>query len=424
MTDTTQAPASTPSTAVQTKPMSPIEVFRKGLRGMEAEFARALPPHIPLERFLRVMTTAVQTSMASGSTSLLECSQASLWAAFMRAAQDGLLPDGREGAVIKYGDSATWVPMIAGLRKKARNSGEISTWDVHAVHRGDHFLLKLGDTPGIEHTYDLATPRGEMIGAYSVCLLKDGSKSYEIMSMEEIRGLRDRSQAWRAYQKGSIKTTPWLTDESEMARKTVAKRHAKQLPSSADLDDLIRRDDELYEFAKDEATGEMKKLPKSKSSKALLDQFADGNKELEGTATETKEADKIDKKPADDDPGEIPEGLKRSHKKKKDELPPHDKETGEIKEPDPAGSRAPTPDKAGEAKSDTIPDASPAADPLKEYIAEPSIAAAYQLGEWYREAKRPMHEPNQVTDTDHIEAFRAGWRTRDTELATPKGKPK
>lgn len=269
-----------PVTALaERKPPTPMDAFRKEAVAMEREFSRALPPHIPVERFLRVVTTAVQTSSASKFTDLLECNRRSLWQACMRAAQDGLLPDGREGAVIKYGDDAQWVPMVAGIRKKARNSGEISTWDVHCVYKNDKFVLKLGDEPSIEHTYDLAQPRGELIGAYSVALLKDGSKSYEVMSIDEIRAIRDRSQAWKAYVAKKIKTTPWSTDEAEMARKTVAKRHAKQLPSSADLDDLIRSDDHLYETGPDDpgpAADTSAVAPKRVRGKAALDQFAGG----------------------------------------------------------------------------------------------------------------------------------------------------
>ena len=152
-------------TTSEPRKLTPIEAFRKEATSMEREFSRALPPHIPTERFMRVVTTAVQTSMASNSMNLLECNRRSLWQACMKAAQDGLLPDGREGAVIRYRDDAQWVPMVAGIRKKARNSGEISTWDVHCVYKNDAFKLRLGDAPSIDHTYDLSTPRGDLIGA-------------------------------------------------------------------------------------------------------------------------------------------------------------------------------------------------------------------------------------------------------------------
>ena len=282
---TTQAATEAAVTTSEPKKLSPMEAFRKDAFAMEREFARALPPHIPVERFMRVVTTAVQTSMTNNFTNLLECDRRSLWQAAMRAAQDGLLPDGREGAILKYGDKAQWLPMVYGIRKKARNSGEISTWDAHCVFKNDHFVLRLGDSPSIDHTYDLATPRGDLIGAYSVALLKDGSKSYEVMSIDEIRAIRDRSQAWAAFKAGKIKMTPWSTDEAEMARKTVAKRHAKQLPSSADLDDLIRRDDELHEFKSDDGDGgNLAELPKRPRGKAALDRFADAGKVIEEVA--------------------------------------------------------------------------------------------------------------------------------------------
>lgn len=278
--------------AEQKRQLTPMDSFRRDAALMQKEFETALPEHIPLARFMRVVTTAVQTSMASNFTNLLECDRRSLWQACMKAAQDGLLPDGREGAVIKYGDQAQWQPMVAGMRKKARNSGEISVWDVHCVYENDEFMIKLGDAPGIDHTFKLGKSRGALIGAYSVAILKDGTKSYEAMSIDEIHSIRDRSTAWKAFIAKKIKSTPWSTDEAEMARKTVAKRHAKQLPSSADLDDLMRRDDDLYDFGKDKDN--VTALPKRPNGKNALDQFADGmasEKTIEHTAEEVGPAE-------------------------------------------------------------------------------------------------------------------------------------
>lgn len=351
------------------KAMTPMESLRKEATAMEMEFSRALPPHIPKDRFLRVLMTAVQTSMASNFTNLLECDRRSLWQAAMKAAQDGLLPDGREGAILKYGQAAQWIPMIGGIRKKARNSGEISTWDVHCVYKNDHFLLKLGDSPSIEHTYDLAQDRGELIGAYSVALLKDGSKSYEVMSIAEIRAIRDRSQGWQAFKAGKIKSTPWSTDEAEMARKTVAKRHAKQLPSSADLDDLMRRDDELYEFKRDEEASNVTPLPKPKG-KAALDQFA---AQIEHKPEETVNTVK--------DTAAAPETV-TVHV-----------ETGEI---------------------------------LEQEVAEPSPADAYKMGQEARDNGKALKAvPPEFRDPSmqaYAEAWQSGWSDRDEEMAASRKK--
>lgn len=228
---------------------NPVAVLRHQLGNMAEEFKAALPAHIPVERFARILMTAIQNN-----PELMEVERRSLWNAAMRAAQDGLLPDGREGAMVvrrdpNRGKTANWQPMIAGVRKKARNSGEIATWDAHVVRAGDNFQFQLGDNPQINHSYDLSTERGDIIGAYSVCLLQDGSKSYEVMSIAEIHAIRDKTDAWKAFKADKIKSTPWADHEGEMCRKTVARRHSKVLPMSTDLDDLIRRDDELYDLA-------------------------------------------------------------------------------------------------------------------------------------------------------------------------------
>lgn len=216
------------------KDTNPIATIRHQLGGMEEQFKRALPAHIPVERFTRVVMTAIQNN-----GDLLAADRRSLFNSAMRAAQDGLLPDGREGAMVLFKNTVQWMPMIAGLRKKVRNSGEIATWDAQVVHANDHFEFELGDDPFIKHRPALQNP-GKVIAAYSVAVLKSGEKSREVMSIDAIEQVRGRS---RAKNNG-----PWVTDYEEMCRKTVARRHSKVLPMSTDMDDLIRRDDELYDM--------------------------------------------------------------------------------------------------------------------------------------------------------------------------------
>ena len=68
------------------------------------------------------------------------------------------------------------------------------------------------------------------------------------MGIDDVTRIRDRSAAYKLFKRGKIKSTPWETDFDEMAKKTVARRHSKVLPMSTDLDDLMRRDDALYNF--------------------------------------------------------------------------------------------------------------------------------------------------------------------------------
>lgn len=219
----------------QAETPNPIAVFRAELGAMKPQIIAALPKQIDPDRFERIAQTAVQTN-----PDLLFCDRRSLWNAIIRCATDGLLPDGREAALVLYNDKrrgkiAQYMPMIAGLRKKVRNSGELEDWTVQVVRMNDQFEFELGDSPFIRHAPNFDDP-GPIRGVYSIATLKGGAKSYEVMNRAQVEEVRGRS---RAKDSG-----PWTTDYEEMARKTVARRHSKVLPMSTDLDRLFLADDD------------------------------------------------------------------------------------------------------------------------------------------------------------------------------------
>lgn len=224
------------------------------------QFANALPAHIPVERFKRVVMTAI-----SSNPDLAKADRRSLFNSAVKAAQDGLLPDGRDGALVVYNTNVKvkdaqgdrwekvamvqWLPMIAGFRKKIRNSGQIADLWAEVVYAKDVFDYQLGLNRDLVHkpAFQMSLKeRGEIVAAYSVAKFKDGSTSFDVMSADEIWDV------WRKASKQKDKegrpTGMWKDYPSEAFKKTVVKRHAKQLPMSTDLDDLLRRDDDLYDF--------------------------------------------------------------------------------------------------------------------------------------------------------------------------------
>ena len=253
-----------------------IQIVCKGIEAMGDKFKAALPPHIDAAKFTRVALTAVQNTPA-----LLNCDRQSLYNATIKAAQDGLLPDGREGAIVQFGNRAQWMPMVAGIQKKVRNSGEISTWSVNAVYENDEFDYQLGDEEKIHHKPTLRN-RGELIAVYSIVVMKDGEKSREVMSVDDVNAIRKRS---RSPDKG-----PWATDFDEMAKKTVIRRHAKRLPMSTDLDGLVTRDDDFEPEAPAPKAEEVK--PKSDGVKrprglqAVVDAVPDSDGVIDVSSTE------------------------------------------------------------------------------------------------------------------------------------------
>ena len=74
----------------QAKPDHPLMVLRRQLDTRIPELKNALPPHITPERFARTFMTALQLN-----PELVVANRQSLWNALMRAASDGLMPDGQ-----------------------------------------------------------------------------------------------------------------------------------------------------------------------------------------------------------------------------------------------------------------------------------------------------------------------------------------
>ena len=211
---------------------NPVAVIRHNLQQMAPELKAALPAHVTPEKFTRVAMTAIQNNPA-----LQNADRRSLFGAIVRLAQDGLLPDGREAALVLFGNKAQAMPMIAGVLKKIRQSGEVAKVSAHVVHANDHFVWKLGFDEDVEHAPPaLDQPRGQPIGAYATAVLKDGSRLLEVMSLEEIEQVRAVSRA--------SKNGPWVTWWGEMARKTVMRRLSKRLPMSTDLEDEVFSKDE------------------------------------------------------------------------------------------------------------------------------------------------------------------------------------
>lgn len=204
---------------------------RNDLQKMQDQFQAVLPPQIPVERFVRTAITAVGMQ-----PELLRTDRRSLLGACMKAAQDGLLPDGREAALVIFKGRAQYLPMVAGLLKKARQSGQISSISAHVVYERDQFDYELGDNEHILHKPLITGERGKPVAVYAIARTTDGGAYREVMSVAQVEKVRAVSRA-------SKPDSPWNQWWDEMARKTVIRRLAKYLPSSTDLDQLLARED-------------------------------------------------------------------------------------------------------------------------------------------------------------------------------------
>jgi len=120
-------------------------------------------------------------------------------------------------------------PSYQGLIKILTDTGSVQSIKARVVYKKEPFEIELGSGGYVKHTiYKGDDDKGKKIGAYSIAVLNDGvTEHIDFMYWNEIMAIKARSEGVKAG-KGS----PWDTDEDEMAKKTVVKRHWKYLPKS------------------------------------------------------------------------------------------------------------------------------------------------------------------------------------------------
>ena len=280
------------ATQIAERRADPVVALRQSLSQMSDQLKMALPAHIEVDKFQRVTMTAIQSN-----PDLLHADRRSLFGAVVKAAQDGLLPDGREGALVIFNTKnrtsggwdkkVQWMPMIAGILKKIRQSGEIASVDVHVVHEHDKFTYRPGLDAVPIFEPDWFSDRGKPVGAYAIATLKTGDVvPPEIMNVAQIEAVRKVS---RSSDKG-----PWVEWWSEMARKTVMRRFAKRLPSSTDIEAEFERDDTMVAksaalaMAAEVDPQQLEAGPPMGRLEALEQQIVDNQDEGEGPAEEQR----------------------------------------------------------------------------------------------------------------------------------------
>lgn len=249
--------------------LTPLDGLKRQFAGRADEFKSMLPAHISIDKFQRTVVTAALTN-----PKLLECDRQSLLIASSKAAVDGLLPDGRESALVPFTTrvrdgnqwSSKWLvqymPMVYGLRKKILQSGEVLSLQVGVVYRAEidsgAFFYEVGVEPPIRHRPKLDMTEEDvsddnLVVAYSIALLKNGDHdpvwSVEIMRRFEIEKVQEMSQTGATRdRKGQPRTPtgPWADWKPEQWKKTVLRRHSKVLPMSGDLLESILREDEEH----------------------------------------------------------------------------------------------------------------------------------------------------------------------------------
>lgn len=189
-----------------------------------------MPSHIKPDRFARVAITAL-----TRTPKLMECTPASMMKCLLDLSSMGLEPDGRRAHLIPYGKECTLIIDYKGLVELIRRSGDVVSLRAETVCEKDAFEWVNGE---IKHSVNWREDRGAVQAVYAEAVMKSGEKQSATMTITEVEAIRKRSRSGNG--------GPWVTDFSEMAKKTVVRRLSKMLPLSAELMNHIERDDEQF----------------------------------------------------------------------------------------------------------------------------------------------------------------------------------
>lgn len=195
---------------------TPAQILTTQVRSPEfaEQVAMALPDNVPASRFQRVTVTALLQK-----PELAEVDRDSFFFSLLKCAADGLLPDGREAALVPYNGKCSYLPMIGGYRKVAGEYG----WTIEtvAVRAKDEFTYSLGSDPRVDHKpAPINSDRGELVAAYAIGRHRDGRRVIEVYEADKVAAAKGVAQTDRV----------WKQWPEQMWEKTVGKRLFQKLP--------------------------------------------------------------------------------------------------------------------------------------------------------------------------------------------------
>lgn len=213
-----------------------VSTLRTDLEKIMPKLAEVATKHCTPEKIVRLLLSA-----CSRTPKLLECSRESVMLFCMKCSETGLAPIGAGGAwPVPYRNNKTnatemqFIPDYRGLVNCAKRAGCITDAYAEVVKEADEFDYSLGLNPELVHK-PAKLERGQLINAYCVYTLPDGSKRFVVMDKDEVEVIRSRSKA--------SGVGPWVSDESEMWKKTIIRRAMKPFAGmSAELDAAIDAD--------------------------------------------------------------------------------------------------------------------------------------------------------------------------------------
>lgn len=264
--------------------------YKRVLTTMVEKRELPLPAQVSPEAFKNAAIVAF-----TDNPKVASCSPESLFKSIRTLAAMGLVPDGKEAALVpfktkvnnQFVEVCQAVPMVFGLIKRARNSAEVRDIRAHLVYQNEidqeRFEYVVGDEERLEHRPILFGQRGPAVACYAIAVLKDGQIIREFMNADEIDKVRRAGSSQKIFQKGQRPTVSdepigiWKDWGEEMWKKTAIRRLCKRLSMSSEDLRMIQQS-EGDEFAEMQDVTPARKTMNQRLAEAL-DQTPEGEPE-------------------------------------------------------------------------------------------------------------------------------------------------
>ncbi|MFD7793560.1 recombinase RecT [Streptomyces sp. NPDC059759] len=212
------------------------------LQSRATYFTDALPRHVDRVHFMSVARAILPN--------LSKCSNQSITSALLACARFGLEPDGRQAAVIPYGDTATFQPMYEGYIELMYRHPRVDSVHFNWVREKDAWDYEptapspkdFFHKPRVDLTEE---ERGPVILAYAFAWIEGRRSQVIILNRSQAEAIRDKySKAYKKAENKGTKDSPWHTDFDAMWAKSGVRRLVKVVPTSHELAELVQADDD------------------------------------------------------------------------------------------------------------------------------------------------------------------------------------
>lgn len=238
---------------VQAEPRKPLTVAERRQAIMQDMLLGTMERRQDLERFLTPqgiafdffyagLQVALMNTMKQDADFFGSVSAESFFTAVYKGARDGLICDGREAAIARFGSEATYMPMVAGFKKKAHESGLIASITSGVVTKDEddqgRFEYEEGDDGFIRHRPLLTRKDTDtIVAAYAVVKTTNGGTYREVVPQADLEKMARMSKATKGPRKD------WAL---EMHRKGAVRRIYKDIPHDKAMAQLLAHDEESY----------------------------------------------------------------------------------------------------------------------------------------------------------------------------------